>query len=301
MRELSHLEQLGTWSDPDRHPDERQLATAYLGLVPTDVDPAVPGDTAGTPSTSCRAWRSTTARSCSPAASACARSSRTRTSASRSRRRRSRSRSCATSTRRRSATRSRRRTSSASSSAASCSRRPASAGRRAAGGRPASVFRFVARARGHGSVRGAPAAEHAVRLIRQSIDRLAIGRLWMTDRRARARLRKRRPGAHPAGGVRRAVAARPASACNVSSMRWSTAIGLLAVAVVASRQEPREREASLAVAVRADRAARRAVALLRPHAARGHRPLRQPRRRAAAHRPPRARRRDRRSRATATR
>jgi len=46
VRELSHLEQLGTWSDPRRHPDERQLATAYLGLVPTDVDPAVPGDTA---------------------------------------------------------------------------------------------------------------------------------------------------------------------------------------------------------------------------------------------------------------
>ena len=46
VRELSHLEQLGTWSDPDRHPRERQLGTAYLGLVPTDVDAAVPGDTA---------------------------------------------------------------------------------------------------------------------------------------------------------------------------------------------------------------------------------------------------------------
>jgi 8-oxo-dGTP diphosphatase len=45
VRELSHLEQLGTWSDPHRHPRERQLATAYLGLVPTDVDPAVPEDT----------------------------------------------------------------------------------------------------------------------------------------------------------------------------------------------------------------------------------------------------------------
>lgn len=45
VRELSHLEQLGTWSDPGRHPDQRQLATAYLGLVPTDVDPAVPSDT----------------------------------------------------------------------------------------------------------------------------------------------------------------------------------------------------------------------------------------------------------------
>jgi ADP-ribose pyrophosphatase YjhB (NUDIX family) len=46
VRELSHLEQLGTWSDPDRHPREWQLATAYLGLVPRDVDPALPGDTA---------------------------------------------------------------------------------------------------------------------------------------------------------------------------------------------------------------------------------------------------------------
>jgi ADP-ribose pyrophosphatase YjhB (NUDIX family) len=45
VRELSHLEQLGTWSLPTRHPDERQLATAYLGLVPADADPALPDDT----------------------------------------------------------------------------------------------------------------------------------------------------------------------------------------------------------------------------------------------------------------
>ena len=45
VRELSHLEQLKTLSEPDRHPSEWQLATAYLGLVPTDVDPAVPADT----------------------------------------------------------------------------------------------------------------------------------------------------------------------------------------------------------------------------------------------------------------
>jgi ADP-ribose pyrophosphatase YjhB (NUDIX family) len=49
VRDLSHLEQLGTWSDPARHPDERQLATAYLGLVPADIDPAVPDDTAWHP------------------------------------------------------------------------------------------------------------------------------------------------------------------------------------------------------------------------------------------------------------
>ena len=45
VRELSHLEQLETLSEPDRHPREWQLATAYLGLVPRDVDPALPDDT----------------------------------------------------------------------------------------------------------------------------------------------------------------------------------------------------------------------------------------------------------------
>jgi ADP-ribose pyrophosphatase YjhB (NUDIX family) len=45
VRELSHLEQLETLSDPKRSPKEWQLATAYLGLVPSDVDPELPGDT----------------------------------------------------------------------------------------------------------------------------------------------------------------------------------------------------------------------------------------------------------------
>jgi 8-oxo-dGTP diphosphatase len=45
VRELSHLEQLETLSDPLRHPLEWQLATAYLGLVPSDVDPELPEDT----------------------------------------------------------------------------------------------------------------------------------------------------------------------------------------------------------------------------------------------------------------
>jgi 8-oxo-dGTP diphosphatase len=49
VRDLSHLEQLETLSDPHRHPGEWQLATAYLGLVPADVDPAVPEDTAWHP------------------------------------------------------------------------------------------------------------------------------------------------------------------------------------------------------------------------------------------------------------
>ena len=49
VRELAHLEQLESLSDPARHPEEWQLATAFLGLVPSDVDPAVPADTAWHP------------------------------------------------------------------------------------------------------------------------------------------------------------------------------------------------------------------------------------------------------------
>ncbi len=45
VRKLSHLEQLETLSEPGRHPRERQLATAYLGVVPLGVDPALPQDT----------------------------------------------------------------------------------------------------------------------------------------------------------------------------------------------------------------------------------------------------------------
>jgi len=45
VRELAHLEQLETLSDPDRNPLRWELATAYLGLVPSDQDPAVPVDT----------------------------------------------------------------------------------------------------------------------------------------------------------------------------------------------------------------------------------------------------------------
>ena len=45
VRELAHLEQLETRSDPDRNPLRWELATAYLGLVPADVDPALPADT----------------------------------------------------------------------------------------------------------------------------------------------------------------------------------------------------------------------------------------------------------------
>jgi 8-oxo-dGTP diphosphatase len=45
VRELAHLEQLGTYSDPRRDPQGWEIATAYLGLVPLGVDPDVPGDT----------------------------------------------------------------------------------------------------------------------------------------------------------------------------------------------------------------------------------------------------------------
>jgi ADP-ribose pyrophosphatase YjhB (NUDIX family) len=45
VQELAHLEQLETRSDPGRSHAEWQLATAYLGLVPVDVDPELPDDT----------------------------------------------------------------------------------------------------------------------------------------------------------------------------------------------------------------------------------------------------------------
>jgi 8-oxo-dGTP diphosphatase len=45
VREVAHLEQLGIWSEPARHPERWELATAYLGLVPFGIDPHVPADT----------------------------------------------------------------------------------------------------------------------------------------------------------------------------------------------------------------------------------------------------------------
>jgi 8-oxo-dGTP diphosphatase len=49
LREVAHLEQLATLSDPERVPSEWQLATAHLGLVPQDVDPQLPVDTSWHP------------------------------------------------------------------------------------------------------------------------------------------------------------------------------------------------------------------------------------------------------------
>jgi 8-oxo-dGTP diphosphatase len=45
LREVSHLEQLGVFSAPHRVPGPRLVATAFLGLVPSDADPAIPADT----------------------------------------------------------------------------------------------------------------------------------------------------------------------------------------------------------------------------------------------------------------
>lgn len=45
IREIAHLEQLATHSDPGRDPRTRVLATAYLALVPSDAEPVLPSDT----------------------------------------------------------------------------------------------------------------------------------------------------------------------------------------------------------------------------------------------------------------
>jgi hypothetical protein len=45
LTDIAHLEQLETRSDPDRDPREREVATAYLALVSTDIDAAIPADT----------------------------------------------------------------------------------------------------------------------------------------------------------------------------------------------------------------------------------------------------------------
>ena len=49
VRELAHLEQLGTWSRPDRNPVAWEIATAHLGVVPVSSDPGVPDDTSWHP------------------------------------------------------------------------------------------------------------------------------------------------------------------------------------------------------------------------------------------------------------
>ena len=51
VREVAHVEQLGVFSAPDRMPQQRTVATAFLGLVPCVADPALPPDTAWHPIT----------------------------------------------------------------------------------------------------------------------------------------------------------------------------------------------------------------------------------------------------------
>jgi ADP-ribose pyrophosphatase YjhB (NUDIX family) len=45
VRQLAHVEQLAVFSNPDRVPGPRLIASAFLGLVPSDNDPELPGDT----------------------------------------------------------------------------------------------------------------------------------------------------------------------------------------------------------------------------------------------------------------
>jgi len=49
VTQLAHLEQLETRSHPGRDPRGRTVASAYLGLIPAQVDPALPQDTAWHP------------------------------------------------------------------------------------------------------------------------------------------------------------------------------------------------------------------------------------------------------------
>lgn len=42
VRTVGHLEQLSVFSDPDRVPEVRTLATTFLGLVPSDAAPDLP-------------------------------------------------------------------------------------------------------------------------------------------------------------------------------------------------------------------------------------------------------------------
>lgn len=45
LREIAHLEQLAVFSDPDRVPGVRTIASTFLGLVPSPADPELPDDT----------------------------------------------------------------------------------------------------------------------------------------------------------------------------------------------------------------------------------------------------------------
>jgi 8-oxo-dGTP diphosphatase len=51
VRDVTHVEQLSVFSRPDRVPGVRVIATAFLGLVRSDSDPAIPDDTSWHPIT----------------------------------------------------------------------------------------------------------------------------------------------------------------------------------------------------------------------------------------------------------
>lgn len=46
VRSLSHLESVAEFSDPARVPGRRVFASGFLGVLPSDADPAIPDDTA---------------------------------------------------------------------------------------------------------------------------------------------------------------------------------------------------------------------------------------------------------------
>ena len=45
VRSLSHLESVAEFSDPARVPGRRVFASGFLGVLPSDADPAIPDDT----------------------------------------------------------------------------------------------------------------------------------------------------------------------------------------------------------------------------------------------------------------
>jgi ADP-ribose pyrophosphatase YjhB (NUDIX family) len=45
LREVAHLEQLAVFSEPDRVPGARTIASTFLGLVPSPATPELPSDT----------------------------------------------------------------------------------------------------------------------------------------------------------------------------------------------------------------------------------------------------------------
>lgn len=49
VRTVAHLEQLSVFSEPDRVPGDRRIASTFLGLVPISSDPRLPQDTAWHP------------------------------------------------------------------------------------------------------------------------------------------------------------------------------------------------------------------------------------------------------------